>query len=223
MGEDNEIYCGDDRKDFITYAKEAIGLAPLEIKLKKLDEKAVMPFYAYDGDVGMDLTAIDVEYDRDKDMYIYHTGIALETDKHYGVLLFTRSSNRKTDAYLCNHVGVADTANYRGEIIFCYKNRTSLEVRAQLEQFRYFMSEIKFKPFTVSSGDGIVFPWVEAARSIDSAANWIYDSPMSFAPYQVGDRIGQMVVIPHPYVKIRECQELSETKRGDNAFGSSGN
>ena len=137
---ENEVM--DDRKDFITYVKEAIGLSPLEIKLKKLDERAVIPSYAHDGDVGMDLTAIDVEYDSDRDAYIYHTGIAIETDKHYGVLIFPRSSNRDTDAYLCNHVGVADTAIYRGEIILCYKNRTSLEDKCNSAMLKSFFNNV---------------------------------------------------------------------------------
>ena len=129
-----------DTKDFRTFVKEAIGHAKLDVKFVKLNENAVMPTYAHDGDVGMDMTAIEVEYDRDNDVYIYHTGLAFETDKHYGMFLFPRSSNRKTDAYLCNHVGIADTAIYRGEIMFCYKNRTSLEVRAMMEKLRYFFS-----------------------------------------------------------------------------------
>ena len=49
------------------------------IKFKKLNQNAVIPTYAHDGDVGMDLTAIDVEYDQEKDMYIYHTGLACES------------------------------------------------------------------------------------------------------------------------------------------------
>ena len=212
----------DDRKDFITFAKEAIGMLPLQIKIKKLDEKAVVPFYAHDGDVGMDLTAVDVEYNREKDMYIYHTGLAIETDKHYGVFLFPRSSNRNTDAYLCNHVGIADTAIYRGEIMFCYKNRTSLEVKAELERIRYFMNEIQYKSFTVSNGDSMVFTWPEAARNSFSSSNWVYDNPMSFAPYQVGERIGQMVVMPYPNVKINVVKELSSTDRGEGGFGSTG-
>ena len=220
--EDEEMMYEDDRKDFITYVKEAIGLEPLEIKLKKIDERAVVPSYTYDGDVGMDLTAIDVEYDREKDMYIYHTGIALETDKHYGVLLFTRSSNRNTDAYLCNHVGVADTANYRGEIMFCYKNRTSLEVRAEIERSRTFLNQLANIPFTISNVDGVTYNWVSVARDSLNSVNWIWDNPMNFAPYKVGERIGQMVVIPHPYVKINEVKELSHTERGEKGFGSSG-
>ena len=213
----------DDRKDFITYAKEAIGQTPLEVKLKKLNEKAVIPTYAHDGDVGMDLTAISVEYDREKDMYIYHTGLAFETDKHYGIFLFPRSSNRKTDAYLCNHVGIADSAIYRGEIILCFKNRTSLEVRAEMERWRYFINDISHKSFTISNGSGLEFTWQLSAINAQASANWIYDNPMNFAPYQVGDRIAQMVVLPYPNVRTIECNELSDTERGEKGFGSSGN
>ena len=211
-----------DEKDFITYVKEAIGIIPLDIKLKKLDDGAEIPYYVHDGDVGMDLTAIDVEYDREKDVYIYHTGVAIETHKHYGTLLFPRSSNRNTDAYLCNHVGVADTAIYRGEIIFCYKNRTSLEVRAEIERSKFFMEQISFMPFTESNGNGIIFTWSDAAKKAEMESNFVYDNPMNFAPYKVGERIGQMVVFPYPNVKINVVEELSETERGDNSFGSSG-
>ena len=60
------------------------------LKLKKLDERAVIPTYAHDGDVGMDLTAIDVEYDKEKDMYPFsatdHDGRIYHF--RYGVNLF---------------------------------------------------------------------------------------------------------------------------------------
>lgn len=219
---DNEFFENLDRKDFITYAKEAIGQTPLEIKLKKLDKNAIIPEYAHDGDVGMDLTAISVEYDREHDMYIYHTGLAFETDKHYGIFLFPRSSNRKTDAYLCNHVGIADSAIYRGEIMLCFKNRTSLEVRAEIEKNRCFISRLSYEPFTTSVGDSIVFNWPNIARDAENAGNWIYDNPMQYAPYQVGERVAQMVVLPYPNVKISEREELSETERGSSGFGSTG-
>lgn len=222
FGIEREEMLSDDRKDFMTLVKEAVGIRPLEVKFKKLDEKAVIPTYAHDGDVGMDLTAISVEYDREKDMYIYHTGLAFETEKHYGMFLFPRSSNRNTEAYLCNHVGIADTAIYRGEIILCFKNRTSLQVRAEIEKMRHFMNDIAYKPFTVSSDNGLMFTWQDSVKNAISASNWIYDSPMSFAPYQVGDRIAQMVILPYPNIKLREFKELSPTDRGGNAFGSSG-
>jgi dUTP pyrophosphatase len=193
----------------------------MEVKIKKLVENAVIPQYAHDTDAGLDLTAISVEYDRENDVYIYHTGIAVESEKHYGIFLFPRSSNRKTNAYLCNHVGIVDSAIYRGEIMFCYKNRTSLETLANNEKINYLFNS-SWKPITVSSGDSIIFTWNETIKSANDAGNWVLDNPINFAPYNVGDRIGQMVVLPYPNVKITEVAELSETERGINGFGSTG-
>ena len=158
------------------------------IKFKKLDPRAVIPSYAHDGDVGMDLTAIDVEYDADKDLYIYHTGLALESDYGYGTFLFPRSSNCKTDAYLTNHVGIADSAIYRGEIQLRFKNR---------DRYR--------KSF-----------WECLSGKID------VERALSKAPYKVGDRVGQMVVLPYPEVHIQVVDELSDTVRGTGGFGSTG-
>lgn len=220
--DNNGFIVGDDKKDLNTLIKEAIGQIKLEVKFTKLNEKAIIPTYAHDGDVGMDMTAIDVEYDANNDIYIYHTGLAFETDKHYGMLLFPRSSNRKTDAYLCNHVGIADTAIYRGEIIFCYKNRTSLETRAEINAFKYFINSIANSTFTVSTSDGVQFTWGEYARNTINSSSWVYENPLNFAPYKVGERIGQMVIIPYPEVKLTEYEKLSETERGSNGFGSTG-
>lgn len=38
--------------------------------------------------------------------------------------------------------------------------------------------------------------------------------------YNVGDRIGQMLILPIPTVKITESSKLSETERGEGGFGS---
>lgn len=40
--------------------------------------------------------------------------------------------------------------------------------------------------------------------------------------YEVGDKIGQLIVIPYPTIELEEVDGLSETHRGDGAFGSSG-
>jgi len=44
----------------------------------------------------------------------------------------------------------------------------------------------------------------------------------SNAPYKVGDRIGQIIIIPIPKIKLQLVEELSETDRGDGGYGSSG-
>jgi dUTP pyrophosphatase len=192
--------------------KEALGYRPLIVKFKKLDEKAVIPFYAHNGDVGMDMTAIDVEYNEQLDLYIYHTGLSFESDFHYGQLLFPRSSNRKTDAYLCNSVGIADSAIYRGEIMFCYKNRDSLEAIANNAALKAFMDAIL-------GGETIE----TAAIMYNNCKSDVLSRPLDFAPYNVGDKIGQMVMIAYPDVKLEEANELSSSERGANGFGSTGN
>ena len=40
--------------------------------------------------------------------------------------------------------------------------------------------------------------------------------------YKVGDRIGQMIIMPYPQIEFVEVDELSETERGTGGYGSSG-
>jgi len=94
----------------------------LVIKTKVLHPDAVIPAYAKPGDAGMDLTAVAIEYDAENDWYVYHTGIALEIPQGYVGMVYPRSSNRKTDSYMPNHVGIIDSG-YRGEVLVTYKNR----------------------------------------------------------------------------------------------------
>ena len=81
---------------------------------------------------------------------------------------------------------------------------------------------MSYEPFTTSSGNSVIFNWSHVAKDAENAGNWIYDNPMQYAPYQVGERIAQMVVLPYPNVKISEREELSETERGSGGFGSTG-
>ena len=40
--------------------------------------------------------------------------------------------------------------------------------------------------------------------------------------YKVGDRIGQLIIIPYPNVEFVEADELSDSERGEGGYGSSG-
>ncbi len=40
--------------------------------------------------------------------------------------------------------------------------------------------------------------------------------------YNMGDRIGQIVIIPYPQIRLTEVSDLSDTSRGTGGFGSSG-
>lgn len=83
----------------------------MKIRFKKLSPSAVVPRNAHASDAGLDLMATSYEYKSDIDCHVYGTGLAVEIPEGYVGLIYPRSSNRKTDAYMCNHVGVIDSKN----------------------------------------------------------------------------------------------------------------
>ena len=40
--------------------------------------------------------------------------------------------------------------------------------------------------------------------------------------YSVGERVGQMIIMPYPQIELVEFDALSDTERGEGGFGSSG-
>jgi dUTP pyrophosphatase len=44
----------------------------------------------------------------------------------------------------------------------------------------------------------------------------------SLRRFEVGDRVGQLIILPYPQIELEEVLELSETERGVAGFGSTG-
>ena len=140
----------------------------MQVKIKKLNENAVIPTYAKDGDAGMDLVATRIISNTTFDVS-YGTDLAMEIPNGFVGLVFPRSSIRKYELVLSNSVGVIDSG-YRGELQATFKKENGL----------------------------------------DSLA------------YKVGDRIAQIMIIPHPTIEFQEVDELTNTERGEGGFGSTG-
>ena len=173
----------------------------------KLDKDAVVPSYAIRDDACMDLTAISVEYDPEIDCYIYHTGIHVEIPEGYEIEVKPRSSNRKTDCYLCNAPGTVD-CGYTGEILVCYKNRTSYAIRTEM---KYLWEAMDNPP--------------HAARRYreyeDEAKKG--DIDLEYAPYKVGEKVAQIKIIQCPRIEWELKYEFKRTERGDGSFGHTDN
>lgn len=92
---------------------------------------------------------------------------------------------------------------YRGEIKFKFK--------PTLAYMKFGMS-INSKGFDTDSDS---FDFVGIAGDIQK------DS-VDPAIYEVGDRIGQIIIMPYPTIEFIECDTLSETNRGSGGFGSTG-
>lgn len=185
----------------------------VHVKLKKLVPEATIPTYAHEGDIGMDIYVTSIEYNEENDMFIYHTGLALETDNEHGILLFPRSSNRNTELYLANHVGIADTAIYRGEIVFSFKFRDSLKTLASSMASALLIDEM-------AEGTDPKTAAIQARELFRSILH--EEDHTKRSPYKVGDRIGQMVPTKMAKIIIDITDELSESDRGTGGHGSTG-
>ena len=165
----------------------------LKVKIKKLVENAVIPTYAKDGDAGMDLVATSMSEDGYGNI-VYGTGLAFEIPKGYVGLVFPRSSNAKNNMYLTNSVGVIDSG-YRGEISFKYK---------------------------VVHNTGSFLKWWWENKILKKKEPKISIYTLGYNTYKVGDRVGQLIIMPYPSIDFEEVDKLSETERGVNGYGSTG-
>lgn len=90
----------------------------MKIRVKKLDERAILPTYGTEYSAGADLYALldaSIEIKPHETVFI-HTGISVEIPEGYCGLVFARSSmGAKRGLAPANKVGVID-ADYRGEI-----------------------------------------------------------------------------------------------------------
>jgi dUTP pyrophosphatase len=142
----------------------------VKVRIKKLNENAVIPSYAKSGDAGMDLVATSI-ISETQTQITYGIGLSMEIPKGFVGLIFPRSSVRKTRLMLSNCVGVVDSG-YRGEL--------------------------------------------------QATFNKVNQNSQAENDYNVGDRIAQIMIIPHPEVEFNEVDELSDTERGEGGFGSTG-
>ena len=152
---------------------------PIDLKVKKLDEMAVIPAYAHEGDAGFDLSAIVLEKTSDSytdktivlpgQKYIAKTGLAFAVPAGYELQVRPRSGLAyKHGITVINSPGTVDSG-YNGEVMVILLNTGS-------------------EPFEI----------------------------------RTGDRIAQGVINKLPTVSIREVEDLDETERGADGFGSTG-
>lgn len=98
----------------------------MDVKVKKISEKAVIPTKAHSTDAGYDLICAEITQEVGEDgvpVLIYHTGLTFEIPDGNVGLLFNRSSVAKKSITLTNAVGVIDSG-YRGEVIAKFKLNT---------------------------------------------------------------------------------------------------
>ena len=173
----------------------------MEVKIKKLCESAVIPTYAKPGDAGMDLVATSRIFDKYGNVE-YGTGLAMEIPEGYVGLIFARSSIFKQDLSLSNAVGVIDSG-YRGEVKFKFKPTLSYIDFGTTEDIHGIGKESDTFDYVGIAGD-------------------IQKDSIEASIYEVGDRVGQIIILPYPHIDFEEVDNLSNTERGTGGYGSTG-
>ena len=119
-----------------TTRKTKVNTADVVVKVKRLDERAVLPERKTDGAACFDIRTLDDIYLRtlnasDK-ATIVHTGLSFEIPEGYHMKVFLRSSvGLNTHLRLANQTAIIDS-DYRGELKLLVENpaREPVDIKA---------------------------------------------------------------------------------------------
>ena len=198
-----------------------------------------LPEYGKEGDACMDVYPIYVEYDTERDRWIYHTGLAfaigntvnrvpndadsktvIGKDKFVPneMELRPRSNLTKSDFYIPNAPGTLDWG-YRGELLMVYKNRTSADL---IQAITYLANGIEKLALRAGCG-GEIKQYTSAARKNLNKVTKSINTP----PYKCDgvDRCCQLIIRGSERIQwheVKTIEELGTTERGKGGFGSTG-
>lgn len=198
-----------------------------------------LPEYGKEGDACMDVYPIDLEYDVERDRWIYHTGLAfaigntvnrvpndadsktvIGKDKFVPneMELRPRSNLTKSDFYIPNAPGTLDWG-YRNELLMVYKNRTSADL---VQAITYLANGIEKLALRAGCG-GEIKQYTSAARKNLNKLSKSINTP----PYKCDgiDRCCQLLIRGSERIQwheVKTIEELGTTERGKGGFGSTG-
>lgn len=169
----------------------------MNVKVKRLNDAAVIPQYAKLGDSGFDLVATEDVIIAPGETALVPTGLAFEIPDGYELQIRPRSGvSLRTKLRVANTPGTVDSS-YRGEV------KVIIDNIAQLDELSYY--------------------WTFIDATIQPIDNGAQECPYGTYLIRAGDRIAQGVIIPAIRVNLEETDgELTESERGEGGFGHSG-
>ena len=168
----------------------------MNVKIKRLNEAAVIPQYAHEGDAGFDLVAVEDTVVEPGETVKVPTGLAFEIPAGMELQVRPRSGiTAKTKLRV--QLGTVD-ASYRGEVSVIVDNIRDFSDGAVVLYGAVF--DINDRHVDEMSGN--------------------YENGTYLI--RKGDRIAQAVIAPVMQATFTEVDALGETSRGAGGFGSSG-
>lgn len=166
----------------------------IKVRIKKINPKAIIPRYAKPGDAGMDITATERNLVIGKD----------QTDPDY-IEYKTGLAFEIPKGY----VGLLFPRSSNSKKDLILSNSVGVidsGFRGELT-FRY---KLDHQYDDIDLRESMAVTVCKGERFLSNI-------------YEVGDRVGQLIIIPYPEVEFEEVKELAESERSDKGYGSTGN
>lgn len=178
------------------HAEIDFGAHITEVKVKRLHPDAVIPVRAHSHDAGFDLVAVEDTVIEPGETALIKTGLAFELPSGYAMDIRPRSGISLRTKLRVNY-GTVD-AGYAGEVGVIVDNINHGNCLDDCE--------FEYSPLDITE---------------DVASNSGH-YPYGSYIIRAGDKIAQAVITKLPTVRITEVEELNESERGSNGYGSSG-
>lgn len=169
----------------------------MEVKIKKLNENAVVPFKAYDKDFCYDVVAVSEE-EIAPNVWRYKLGIAMQIERSE------------------EHIGDIYESVFPGQCLSrCVLFLKDSPINLSLD----------FRPRSSIWKTGMVLANSQATGDEGYTGEYMlvfYHVMPNMPRYKVGDKIAQLKIGATFPITFREVDEFNETERGEGGFGSSG-
>ena len=167
----------------------------MSTKVKKLDDKAVVPSRAHQTDSGWDLTVIGIDKIKG-DTIFFKTGLQVKPPSGHYFEIYPRSSISPLPLMLANSVGIIDES-YTGELIVA---------------IRVLHSHIGTSSERDTYPSGMINALDARPASMTEVANLILGKK---------PKIAQMILRKRIDTSFEEADKIEDTDRGTGGFGSS--
>ena len=188
--------CGELQKEVNEYRQqeETKLTHALKVNFKKLSHTAITPTKAHTTDAGFDLYADEDVTLKYGETVAIKTNIAIELPEGYVADVRPRSGLTLNTGFRV-HYGTVDSGYRDGIGIIC-ENGSHIQ----------------------NDENGKKRVYMAASGTLSNASTW--EQEILFVPK--GSKIAQLVILPIPEITLQEVEEISDSERGVNGFGSTG-
>lgn len=163
------------------------------VKIKKLHTDAKIPKYSKPGDAGMDLVAVE------RNLLCSEETLTDYIEYKTGISIEIPEG----------HVGLLFPRSSNSNKDLYLSNHVGVIDSG-------YRGEICFRYKIDQTYDYIV------EQEENNFTYYLNNELFDVSVYAVGDKIGQLIIIPYPQIEFEEVEELSNTERGSGGYGSTG-